>query len=160
MKDAKRHILEKFINPETGKPWNKAPEKYSNNFRVSCPELLDMHSEFLDDIFKMIINNLYPLKQLKYWKILDGNYDRKYEVIRDFFKCSKYKLPEFKEKHKFNAIDEYVISFKPNKDQFNFLVDLLKMEANIKAQYRKAVDLLLQAKTQVEKATGEIYNHG
>lgn len=159
MKATKRQILEKFIDPDTLKVKEKAPQKYVDDFKVSCPSILDKHKKFLDDIFKMLINNMAPLKQLKYWSVLDKNYTRDYRVIKNFHKCSKYKISEYKEKHAFTLVDEYIASYHPDETQFKFLKAIIHKEARTKSAYQSAINLLLEAKEIIETATWETYNN-
>lgn len=161
MKYTKRQVLlSRFLDHKSLLAKEEIPEKYSEAFRLSCPNLLEKHRNMLDNVFKMLINNMYPLKQLKYWSVLEENYDRDFKVFTDIRRCSKYKIPEYKEKHKFTLVDDYIASFNPDEGQFQFLKDMVKKEANIKNQYKKALELILKAKLMIEKATSDLYNFG
>ena len=94
IKECKLKIIENFIDPETMK-FKKNSFSIATHFKAISQEVVRKHKTFLDGIFRMIINNPYPVSRFTYWSILTPTYTTKYEVIRKFNKCTKYKVSEY-----------------------------------------------------------------
>mmetsp|Transcript_21320 Transcript_21320/g.20960 ORF Transcript_21320/g.20960 Transcript_21320/m.20960 type:complete len:172 (-) Transcript_21320:121-636(-) len=125
---------------------------------MSSSEAMNKHRQFLDSVFEMIINHPYSVTRYRYWKDLNSEYQTDFECIKKLKKLSKYQIPEFMKENNLSPLDEYVASFNPSKRQFDFLKDVaLKKELAIKNQFRTAIELLLEAKSIIQKANLEIY---
>lgn len=120
--------------------------------------MIEMHRNYLDNMFEAIITNLYPLRQPNYWSDLEGSYARNFDVVKRYQQCDLSQTQEFKENYSFSEIDNYVISFAPDQKQFEFLQNNLAKEVKIKESYQKAVDYLYQAKNLISQATSDAYS--
>ena len=62
------------------------------------------------------------------------------------------------EENKFDMVDEFVISFKPNKRQFMFLKEvILKKEYQFKVRIEEGMKELVKAKEILAKASIDLY---
>ena len=67
-------------------------------------------------------------------------------------------MNEFREENNFNLIDEFVMSFSPNKRQFEFLRDvILKKEYELKLKYEQGIKELVKAKDTLGQASVDLY---
>ncbi|CAI2370792.1 unnamed protein product [Moneuplotes crassus] len=151
-KEERREIIKPFINTETADLSKETNEDLSILFNRRLNKMMNKHKKFLDRSFEMIINNPYPITRYKYWGDFKPEYNTDFEVIKKFHKCTKYQIEDFKEKHNFSLMDEFVASFMPNKRQFDFIKNVaLKREYLIKKDYENGIKHLLQAKEIFEK---------
>lgn len=146
-----------FGDSETGLSKNWEADQIPSDLETTSTQLLEKHSKFVDSIFKKLVDNIHPFKQHSYWKDLNGDYIRNYQEIKEFARCSKYKIPEFEQQHAFTKVDKYVTSFAPSQEQFSFLVDRLNKEAQIKSQFEQAIHNLIQAKVIIQESAFEFY---
>ena len=116
------------------------------------------HNKFIDHIFELIIDNIYPGRKYYYWKFLDECYDPSYELVKKFQKLKKYEKEEFCVKNDFNELDQMVSAFEPSKKQFDFIVKvMLKKELAIKNIVKEAIKHLVRAKERIIKANNEMW---
>lgn len=132
---------------------------YSKNHDKFFPVIKKKHSKFIEGLFEMIINNMHPTNNFKYWKDLKENYNTEFKLIQKYNKISKYQILEFLEENQFDKVDQFVASFEPTKKQFDFLKDVvLKKEYQIKMQHKEAINHLLEAKNIIERANIDVYS--
>ena len=103
-------------------------------------------NKFLDSVFELLINNPYPSVRVSYWKDLNSEYTTDFDDFKEFKNLSKYKLQEFINEGRFTDVDKFIMSFKPNKKQFEFLKTILNKELQLKANYKEGIRHLLKAK--------------
>lgn len=132
------------------------PSDVLGDIKLPSQDTLIRHKKFIDETLRTIINGITPFKQPKYWKDLSAEYIQDYTVIKEFQKCSKYKVPEYRETNELTAVDEFISSLAPNELQFKFLVEHMNKEGFIKGQYKKAVQYLYGARMIIDKANTEI----
>ena len=100
----------------------------------------------------MLINHPYPSARFSYWKDLNSEYKTDFEDFKKFKNLTKYKLQEYISEGKFTEVDRYVMSFDPNKKQFEFLKAILNKELALKAKYKEGIEHLLKAKDIFENS--------
>ena len=117
----RRKMVSRFVDFETMEFKEDQDFSMSQNFKENFEIMNENHKKFLDGAFEVIINHAYPISKFNYWKHLDKEYTTEFSLLKKFEKMSKFKAQEFMEENKFNEVDQYMISLKPNKRQFDFL---------------------------------------
>jgi len=92
-----------------------------DDYKANLEKMVENHRKLLDGTFDVLINHAYPISKYSYWKHFDKEYTRDYESLKKFEKLTKYKTHEFLEEKEFNEIDQFMLSLKPNKRQFEYL---------------------------------------
>ncbi|CAI2371767.1 unnamed protein product [Moneuplotes crassus] len=153
-----KKVVADSLNNKSNQHNDMLPDKGGKFWITPVEKLRKKFSIFLDEIFKLIINNLYPNPRVKYWKNWNKEYSTDYDIIKKLNNCSKYKMPEFIEKHNISELDEFVASLKPTKKQFNFVKVILTKEFEIKQKYSEIVKILCKVKTMIQEACCEMYS--
>ena len=156
--DIKKDIFGTFVDLETMEAKEKPTKSLKQHFEEESDAVLKKHQHFLDKLFEIIINHLYPIEKFSYWKDLGRDYKTTFENIKKFEKMSKYQKQEYINEKEFNKVDEFIMSLSPNKRQFTFLKEVvLKKEYELKQDFMKGIELLIQAKNSISKTNSDLY---
>ena len=158
MDSNRKGIIGAFMNKETGEFDHKIPLKVSDIFKAKSFKMIKTHQKIMSSNFEMIIDNIYPVPSMHYWKHLTPEYDPSYDVIKKYNKLTKYQVNEFVKENNLNDLDLLLASFNPNKRQFNFLKEVyFKKELLIKQEVQEGLKCLCKGKEIISKTVGDFY---
>ncbi|CAI2372341.1 unnamed protein product [Moneuplotes crassus] len=136
-----------------------APSELTKNEKLSVyqdfeeviSKLIPQHRDFLDTTFEALINSPFPGFKMKHWGDLGDTPIKSFEVIQKYLKLPKTHIEDYKEEHSMTPSDIMIASLKPNKKQYNFLVNLFTRERLIMNKFKNGIKLLLEAKKIFEE---------
>ncbi|CAI2372921.1 unnamed protein product [Moneuplotes crassus] len=148
--------IDQLSNLDTDDSKNETHPTINGFCRQQGNDLRKKFACFLDQTFKLIINHPYPAPRFKYWKGWTKEYSTDYETIKKLNRCSKYKVPEFIQKHNISELDQFVASLKPSQRQFKYLKLVLKKEFQVKQKISEVINMLLRAKKLIHEANFDL----
>ena len=129
-----------------------------DNLRIQHKGFNKGSNKFLDRVFELLINNPYPVQRFSYWKHLNSEYTTDFETFKKYKKLTKYQIEPLINEGTISEVDEFLMSFSPNKKQFEFLKTILKQELDLKAKYKEGIQHWLKAKDIFENAQIESFS--
>ncbi|CAI2373211.1 unnamed protein product [Moneuplotes crassus] len=154
----KYQTIEQFFDRETTQYVGNKSVSMAANFEKKMYKNLQNHKEFIDKAFEAIINSYNPNWKKTFQRDFQPEYTTDYKIIKKystFFtgetKLSKYQQQEFIKKHNLNLVDEFVASVNPSESQFALAKVIFKKYDIIHRKYKKAIQLLLEAKQIIEE---------
>ncbi|CAI2373081.1 unnamed protein product [Moneuplotes crassus] len=154
----KYKTIEQFFDRETTQYVGNKSVSMAANFEKKMYKNLQNHKEFIDKAFEAIINSYNPNYKKVFLRDLGPDYTTDYKVIKKystFFtgetKLNKYQQQEFIKKHNLNLVDEFAASINPTKQQFEISKMIFRKYYLLNQKYKKAIQLLLEAKQIIEE---------
>lgn len=130
MNRKRKKNLAKFIDPKTGKYDETWSRKVADLFRKKSRKILETFQNTLSNHFESLFENIYPLFALSYYKDLQPDCVKDYEILRRHSKLTKYQKAEYEKEHQLNQVDLFLASLNLDKRQYNFFKKSVPAQRN------------------------------
>ncbi|CAI2371385.1 unnamed protein product [Moneuplotes crassus] len=158
-RDIKLKIFKNFMDPETMEMKKKADFVLKDKFNELSKVQLEKHKKFMDEVFKLIVNNICPFDKFLR-KRNDTEYTTDYETIKELAKIPEGLRAKVAQEKNLTQVDLLFAAFNPSKRQFEFITKVfMKKDQHLREKYREGLKLLFEAKSVVQKTSVELCSY-
>ncbi|CAI2373965.1 unnamed protein product [Moneuplotes crassus] len=158
-KDSRKQKLEtfkNFIDPETLEFKKITKETLGDIFAKNCKFQMDRHKNFMDGIFKILVNHICPFDKF-FKKCPSKEYTTDFETIKELSKLEDKECDDFAKQNNIDPLDVIISRLKPSRRQFLCMKNVFfKKKLQIAEKYREGINLLFQAKDIFQEASVEV----
>ncbi|CAI2370884.1 unnamed protein product [Moneuplotes crassus] len=158
-RDIKLKMFKNFVDPETMEMKKKADFVLKDKFNELSKVQLEKHKKFMDEVFKLIVNNICPFDKFLR-KRNDTEYTTDYETIKELAKIPEGLRAKVAQEKNLTQVDLLFAAFNPSKRQFEFITKVfMKKDQHLRQKYKEGLKLLFEAKSVIQKTSVELCSY-
>lgn len=149
-------LINNIMDPETLE-FNK-DRKFTllDNIHKNNIQKINRHRKFMDEIFKVVVNNMCPFQSYLKNRIRSES-TTSYETLKKLNKMTKIEAAKFVKENNLTQWDLTLAFINPTKRQYEFIKNYcLKKDLDIQKKYTKGLEHLFKAKDILEKTSADL----